>query len=96
MDLNLNEGADILINAMKTHSKNEVNNNAIQSIHRLGYIKEILTNNQYTVWIDEHEYIIEARQGLTLSVNDVVIIMLFNGDINFSWIIDKKPKSWKK
>ena len=96
MNLDINESADILINAMKTHSKNEVNNNAIQSFNRLGYIKAILTNNQYTVCIDEHDYTIEARQGLTLSVNDVVIIMLFNGDINFPWIIDKKPKNWKK
>jgi hypothetical protein len=96
INLNIDESAEILINAMKTHSQNEVNNNAIQSIHRLGYIKAILTNNQYTVCIDEHDYTIEARQGLILSVNDVIIIMLFNGDINFPWIIDKKPNNWKR
>jgi hypothetical protein len=95
MDLNLNKGADILINAMQIHSKNEVDRNAIKSMHRQGYIKTVLGNNLYTVVIDEEDYTIEARDGLNLSVNDIVIIMLYNGDISRSWIIDKKPKRWK-
>lgn len=95
MNLNLNKGADILINAMQTHSKKEVNKNAIKSIHRQGYIKTVLGNNLYTVVIDEEDYTIEARDGLNLLANDIVIIMLYNGDISKPWIIDKKPKNWK-
>jgi len=95
MNINLNEGAEILINAMQTHSKNEVNRNSIQSMNRQGYIKTVLGNDLYTVVIDEEEYTIEARQGLTLSVKDLVVIMLYNGDISRPWIIDKKPKNWK-
>lgn len=79
---------------IQKHSDEAVINNSIQSIHRQGYITQILSNNIYTVMIDKQEYDIEAREGLNLIINDTVIIMLFNGDINRPWIIDKKPKTW--
>jgi|GEM_PF-6829519 len=90
MNLDLEKSANILINAMKKHSNNEVKNNAIKEIHKIGYIKQILDNNLYLVVIDEEEFKMGTREGLTLSINDTVIIMLFNGDINRAWIIDKK------
>lgn len=94
MPKSIDKQAERLINLMQVHSAKEVNNNAIQSIHRIGVITEVLTDNNYKVKIDEQEYIIEARQGLTLTVKDVVYILLCNGDINRKIIDFKKPKNW--
>jgi hypothetical protein len=84
--------ANRLVKLIKKHSKDLIDDNIID-IHRQGYIKAVLSNNLYTVNINNQDYNLEARNGLTLSVNDVVLIMLFNGDINRAWIIDKKPKN---
>lgn len=93
MDLDLNKEADMLIKVMQTHSEKEVKNKAILNMNKLGYVKENLGNNLYIVVIDDEEYKMGARTGLLLNEKDIVIVMLFNGDLNRPWIIDKKTWS---
>ena len=94
--MSINDDAERLIKLMKNHANNEVNNNAIQSIHREGYITENLGNNLYKECINKEIFTIEAREGLTLNVNDVVCILLYNGNASYMMIDFKKPKSWNK
>lgn len=91
--MNLVDGANILIDAMKTHSKNEVQNNAIQRDYIEGFITALPSNgsNIYTVMINNEEYQVPTRDGLVLNVHDIVIIALFNGDFNKKWIDLKRP-----
>ena len=94
IDVNQSEIAQGLLDLIEIVLNNS-NSNTIKSIHRQGYITQVLVDNTYKVMIDEKEYTISAREGLILALNDIVIIMLFNGDINRPWIIDKKTwKSW--
>ena len=94
--MSINQDAERLINLMKNHATNEVNNNAIQSIHREGYVTESLGSNLYKVCINKEIFTIEAREGLTLNVNDIVCILLYNGNSSYMMIDFKKPKSWNK
>lgn len=91
--MNLVDGANILIDAMKTHSKNEVQNNAIQRDYIEGFITALPSSgsNIYTVMINNEEYQVPTREGLNLVLHDIVIIALCNGDFSKKWIDLKRP-----
>lgn len=89
--------SDKLIKLMKINASNEVNNNSIQKVNQTGIITSIIdaSSNLYEVKIDGEIFQIYARENLTLSVGNIVIISLYNGDINKRVIDFKKPKNWK-
>lgn len=63
---------------------------------KFNYYKEgkIQTDNgdgTYNVLINEEIFTVKARAGLTLSVNDIVYIMIPNGNESFKFIDMKRP-----
>jgi membrane protein implicated in regulation of membrane protease activity len=88
--------SDKLVRLTRMLASNEVNNNSIQKVNQTGTITSIIdaNNNLYEVKIDGETFQIYARENLTLSVGNIVIISLYNGDINKRIIDFKKPKNW--
>ena len=55
-----------------------------------GIIKEVQLDNKYLVTLDGEDYIIKARDGLTLALNDIVYVCVINNNFNRKYIIDKR------
>ena len=56
-----------------------------------GKIVEVIGDGRYKIIINGEEDIVNARNGLDLSVNDVVLILVPNGNTSFKFIDLKRP-----
>lgn len=93
MATSITKQAQRLVDLMATHGESAVNNSAITRTHMEGTISAIPTDgtNIYQVLINGEIYKIPAKAGLSLSVGNIVIIQLFNGNINKKWIDCVRP-----
>jgi hypothetical protein len=53
----------------------------------------VLSNGKYVVTINGADETIPSREGLTIVINDVVLVMVYNGNSSFKFVDCKKP-SW--
>jgi hypothetical protein len=86
----LNNLIDIQIEKFLPVYKNEGTLDYMQE----GIIKSVLENNRCTVLINGIEKELPYADNLNLSINNVVIIMIYNFDKNRRMVIAKKPSKW--
>lgn len=84
--------SNLLIQLIEKIAEKVASNKFSLNTHTEGVIKAVLSNNQYTVQLINGEtYDLPARQGLTLAVNNIVLIAQVNGDINKRFIDCIRP-----
>ncbi|HBA03558.1 MAG TPA: hypothetical protein DCW51_06155 [Clostridium sp.] len=88
--------ADKLVELIEGVITRMLPNMAISTINKLGIIKSLPnSDNEYTITINGEDYQnIPAKNGQTYSINDVVVLSMYNGNTQKMIIDYKKPKRW--
>ena len=84
--------SNLFIEAMETVATRIAKSIFVMNTHTEGVVKTVLGNNKYSVQLTNGEtYDLYARQGLTLSVGNIVLVAQVNGDINKRFIDCIRP-----
>jgi hypothetical protein len=84
--------SNLFLEAMETVATRVAKSLFVLNCYTEGIIKAVLTENKYTVQLTNGElYDLPARQGLTLAVNNIVLVVQVNGDINKRFIDCIRP-----
>ena len=88
--------ADELVELIENIVNRILDKKSISTINKQGIIKSLPnSDNEYIITIDGDDYQnIPAKNGQTYSINDVVVLSLYNGNSQKMIIDYKKPKKW--